>query len=155
MFTFPSWKLVFPLTLLSHCICRMFSFEAQDCESPCLMLQNCCNILLIFVSLPLGVLLGNRHQSEGRCAAYSAKEESTICRTGKKLFITSLVWWGYYFGNIDLKNSYLYNAVISNITVSITVMKVIFYLGDIFCFFFFKTFWDLFDPDSSWVRWAV
>ncbi|XP_073647372.1 forkhead box protein J3 isoform X8 [Tursiops truncatus] len=32
--------------------------------------------------LSQGVLLGNRHQSEGRCAAYSAKEESTICRTG-------------------------------------------------------------------------
>ena len=120
---------------LHCCICRMFSFEAQDCESPFLMLQTCCNILLMFVSLPLGVLLGNRHESEGRRAAYSAKEESTICRTGKKLFITSLVWWGYYFGNIDLKNSFLYNTVISSITLSITVMKVIFYLGDIFCFF--------------------
>ena len=125
---------MFPLTLFSHCcICRMFSFEAQEC--PFLMLQNCCNILLIFISLPLGVLLGNRHQSEGRCAAYSAKEESTICRTGKKLFITSLVWWGYYFGNLDLKNSFLYNTVISSIIVSIIVIKVIFYLGDIFCFF--------------------
>lgn len=87
-------KLVYLLMLLFHCcICRMFAFGAEDYKNPFLMVWGCCNILLMwFLSLPLGVLLGNRHQSEGRCAAYSAKEESTICRTGKKLFITNLVW---------------------------------------------------------------
>lgn len=44
-------------------------------------------LLIQFIFLSLGILLGNRHQSEGRYAAYSAKEEGTLCRTGKNFFI--------------------------------------------------------------------
>lgn len=64
-------------------ICKMFG-SGEDYKYFFKCFKVYCNTQLIsFISLSLGFLLGNRHQSEGRYTAYSVKEEGTICWTGK------------------------------------------------------------------------